>query len=50
MELTPKTANLYTKEGIISKDLHEIHVGDIILVKPGERIPLDGTITEERLA
>lgn len=46
MELTPKTANLYTKEGIISKDLHEIHIGDIILVKPGERIPLDGTITE----
>ncbi|MFW2432620.1 heavy metal translocating P-type ATPase [Staphylococcus cohnii] len=46
MELTPNTANLYTQKGIISKDLHEIHVGDIILVKPGERIPLDGTITE----
>ncbi|MEQ6961436.1 heavy metal translocating P-type ATPase [Staphylococcus arlettae] len=46
MELTPNTANLFTQKGIISKDLHEIHVGDIILVKPGERIPLDGTITE----
>src|SRR5699024_5091068 len=46
MELTPNTANLYTQKGIISKELHEIQVGDIILVKPGERIPLDGTITE----
>lgn len=46
MELTPNTANLFTQKGIISKDLHEIQVGDIILVKPGERIPLDGTITE----
>ena len=46
MELTPNTANLYTQKGIISKDLHEIQVGDIILVKPGERIPLDGIITE----
>ncbi|TFH29937.1 MAG: heavy metal translocating P-type ATPase, partial [Promethearchaeota archaeon] len=44
LEKQPSIANLKTPEGI--KQLHptEIHIGDILLVKIGENIPLDGTM------
>src|SRR5699024_11273870 len=38
--------NIKTLNGISTKELYEIHFDDIILVKHGECIPLDGTITE----
>jgi P-type Cu+ transporter len=46
MNLSPKTATVIRegKEEIISVDA--VQIGDIILVKPGERIPVDGTVMD----
>ena len=46
MGLVPKTATIIrdNKETIIPVD--EVIVGDIILVKPGERLPVDGEVIE----
>lgn len=46
LNLSPDTANLVIdgKETIIK--LEDVKVGDIIRVKPGEKIPVDGKITE----
>src|SRR5699024_10380778 len=46
MDLTPAEAQIITETGIISKNLKDIRVGEVLLVKPGDRIPLDGTIIE----
>ena len=46
MNLRPDYANLYCGEEIIQVDPDEIKIGEIILVKPGEKIPLDGIIVE----
>ena len=44
MNIKPKIANLKTDDGIIKINPEEVKVGDIILVKPGEKIPIDGII------
>ena len=46
MGLAPKTAIVVRdgKEAEIS--VEEVEVGDIIIVKPGEKIPVDGVVTE----
>lgn len=46
MDIRPEYANI-EKNGKIEKvDLEEVKIGDIIVVKPGEKIPLDGNIVE----
>jgi P-type Cu+ transporter len=46
MNLAPKTARL-VKNGVeIEVTLEEVEVDDILIVKPGERIPVDGIVTE----
>lgn len=46
MELKPDFANI-EKNGVITRVSPETaKVGDIIIVKPGEKVPLDGIITE----
>ena len=43
--LQPKTANLVTDNGEISLvNIDEVELEDILLVKPGERIPVDGIV------
>lgn len=46
MDIKPEFANLQTEKGYEVVDPKEIKIDDIILVKPGEKIPLDGTIIE----
>jgi len=47
MELGAKKARLVDSSGReIETDINEIKVGDIILVKPSEKIPLDGEVIE----
>ncbi len=46
MELKADHANLKTENGIKITDPQNIDIGSYIIIKPGERIPLDGIITE----
>lgn len=46
MDIRPDYANIYHKEKTERVDPTTVHIGDIILIKPGEKIPLDGTVIE----
>ncbi len=46
MQLTPETATLLDQNGQRQVPVAEIQVNDRILIRPGERIPVDGTITD----
>lgn len=48
MRLKPKTAHLI-RDGIeVSVSIDDVRVGDTIIVKPGETIPVDGVVVEGR--
>lgn len=44
--LQPKTVTLITTEGEKEVPVSEVQIGDCLLVKPGEKIPVDGAVTE----
>lgn len=46
MGLTPKTAMIISDDKEIEIDIDEVEVGDIVIVKPGEKVPVDGVIME----
>ena len=47
ISLLPKTAHKIEENGEIKDvDINSIKVGDLILVKPGERIPVDGIVVK----
>ncbi|HZJ99831.1 MAG TPA: heavy metal translocating P-type ATPase [Tissierellaceae bacterium] len=46
MDIRPDFANLKSEDGIRQVNPEEVRIGDIIIVKPGERVPLDGKIIE----
>ena len=46
LELRPDYANLLVDGKIVASPLEEVKVGDIIVVKPGEKVPLDGIVIE----
>jgi len=45
-ELLPDTAERVTDEGTDTVPLSELAVGDVVLVRPGARVPADGVVVE----
>ena len=47
LELAPPNANRLTAGGFTETvSVEALHPGDVVLVRPGERLPTDGTVTE----
>ena len=46
MGLQPKTATIFSGGQEIVIDIDDLKIGDIVVVKPGEKVPVDGTIVE----
>ena len=46
MDIRPDYANLKTGDDINKVSPNEVKIGDVIIIKPGERVPLDGIILE----
>ncbi|MBQ3498425.1 MAG: copper-translocating P-type ATPase [Clostridia bacterium] len=46
IDLSPKTATVLRNGKEITVKADEIHIGDTLVIRPGEKIPVDGTVTE----
>ena len=46
MDIRPDYANVKRGDEVIKIDPDEVKIGDIIVIKPGERVPLDGKVIE----
>jgi Cd2+/Zn2+-exporting ATPase len=46
LEIRPDYANLQLDSGSQKVDPDSVNIGDIILIKPGERVPLDGIVLQ----
>lgn len=44
MDIRPDTANIEQNGELICVPPEEVHLGEIIVIKPGEKVPLDGVI------
>lgn len=48
MDLRPRTARRVTADGIAEVPLDDVRPGDVLLVRPGDRVPVDGVVLEGR--
>ena len=48
MDLSPKTATVKRPAGLVEIPVEEVRVGDILVVRSGSSIPVDGTVLEGR--
>lgn len=46
MDIAPDYANIERDGAIVEVDPDEVQVGDVIVVKPGERVPIDGVVVD----
>ncbi len=46
MNICPEYANMEENGQLVQVDPEDVEIGSIIVIKPGERIPLDGMVTE----
>jgi Cd2+/Zn2+-exporting ATPase len=47
MDIRPDTANLELEDGSLEEvDPEDVEVGSVVVVRPGERVPLDGEVLE----
>ncbi|MDA0771146.1 MAG: heavy metal translocating P-type ATPase [Chloroflexi bacterium] len=46
MGLQPKTARVIRDGADVEVSIEDLEVGDLVLVRPGERVPVDGVVTE----
>ncbi len=46
LDIRPDTANVERNGEVAVVDPNTVQVGEVILVKPGEKVPLDGTVIE----
>ncbi|GIO22828.1 heavy metal translocating P-type ATPase [Oceanobacillus sp. J11TS1] len=46
MDLAPSEAWIKAGTELVKKPVDDVSVGDIVVIKPGDRIPLDGEITQ----
>ena len=44
VEIAPETARVKEGDGEVSKNVDDVNVGDIVIVKPGDKVPLDGNV------
>ena len=48
MDLSPKTASVRRDGAVAEIPVEEVRVGDIVIVRSGDRIPVDGTVVDGR--
>ena len=46
MDIRPDYANIEKDGKVLKVDPDDVNIGDIIIIKPGEKVPLDGTVIE----
>ena len=46
MDIRPDVANLEKDDALETVDPQEVKVGEVIVVKPGEKVPMDGVVLE----
>ena len=46
IDICPESVNLETESGIDEVSPEEVHIGDIFVVRAGERVPIDGSVIE----
>lgn len=46
MDIRPDFANIEVDDKIVKVDPDEVKIGDVIIVRPGEKIPIDGIVIE----
>ncbi|MBC7086955.1 MAG: cadmium-translocating P-type ATPase [Tissierellales bacterium] len=46
MNIRPDYANVINGENIVTKNPRNVNVGDVIMIKPGEKVPLDSLVLE----
>jgi len=44
LNLLPQQVELRRSDGVQSASLNELHIGDVVLVRPGGRVPVDGVV------